>query len=173
MEEKRVFKQGDFIKRNNKQGCFLIFEGNNVSDTAYKKLTVVCEFDPEKYMMTSIGYDHVQNLEVATKTKRCSTTIDTDKEDYWFSICTEEERKRAEKILFRYGYEWDAENLCMIDVTTGEIVKKIVAPDNNYYGQIIKPINDRFKALLKKVCLEKNKSAYTPPYGGGWDGYDD
>ena len=171
MEEKRVFNPGDFIKRNSKKGSFMIYEGNNISDTSYKKLTVVCEYDPEKYMMTSTGYDHVPNLEVGTTTKRCSCTIDTDKEDYWLSICTPEERAKAERILFHYGYEWDDEEKCMIDITSGEVVKRIVTPDNNYYGQIIKPISDAFKTILKKFCVDKNKPSYS--YQQNWDGYEE
>lgn len=180
MEEKRLFKPGDFIKRNNKNGCFMIYEGNNISETTYKRLTVVCEYDPEKYMMTDAGYSHVPNLEVSTPTKRCTTTVDTEKEDYWIQLCTTEERLRAEQVLLKYGYEWDAENLCMVDLNTGEIVKKITVPDNTYYGQIIKPISNAFKAMLKKFCFEKNKSSYSASgyggygsYGDCWDGYED
>lgn len=177
-EVKRSFKVGDFIKRNNKQGCFMIYEGNNISDTSYKRLTCLCEYDPEKYMMTDSGYAHVPNLDIGTATKRCATTIDTDKEDYWITLCTEEEKRRAERVLLKYNLEWDEENLALVDIETGEIVKKIVTPDNTYYGQIIKPISEAFKAMLKKFCDSKNKvSSYSPQYGCGmgeygWDGYD-
>ena len=171
MEEKRVFKQGDFLKKNNKSGSFMIYEGIDYSETTYKKLSLVCEYDPEKYMMTSAGYSHVPNLEVAKNGKRCESTIDTDKEDYWISICTAEEKLRAEQILLRYGYEWDDENLRLVDLETGEVVKKISIPDNTYYGQIIKPISDAFKALLKRFCIAKNKPTYA--YGNGYTEYDD
>lgn len=168
MEEKRAFKQGDFLKKNNKEGSFMIYEGNNVSETTYKKMTLVCCYDPEKYMMTSAGYSHVPNLEVSKNGKRCDETIDTEQEDYWISICSEEERLRAERILLKYGYEWDAENLLLIDTETGEVVKKITIPDNTYYGQIIKPISDAFKAILKSFCITKNKPTYTPQYQEGY-----
>ena len=171
MEEKRVFKQGDFLKKNNKEGSFMIYEGNNMSETTYKKMTLICCYDPEKYMMTSAGYSHVPHLEVATPTKRCEETIDTEQEDYWISICSDEERMRAERILLRYGYEWDAESLSLVDVETGEVVKKIVIPDNTYYGQIIKPISDAFKAILKRFCITKNKTTYSSQYANG--GYPD
>ena len=46
MEEKRVFKQGDFLKKNNKSGSFMIYEGIDYSETTYKKLSLVCEYDP-------------------------------------------------------------------------------------------------------------------------------
>jgi hypothetical protein len=179
MEEKRLIKPGDFIKRNNKDGSFMIFEGKNISETTYKRLTLVCEYDPEKYMMTEAGYSHVPHLDMGTPTKRCEATIDTEREDYWISLCSDEERLRAERILLRYGYEWDAENLRMIDLETGEIVKKIITPDDTYYGQIIKPISDAFKAMLKRFCITKNKPTYSPQYGYngggeyGWDGYED
>ena len=179
MEEKRLIKPGDFIKRNNKDGCFMIFEGKNISESTYKRLTLVCEYDPEKYMMTDAGYSHVPHLDMSTTAKRCEATIDTEREDYWISLCSEEEKLRAERILLRYGYEWDAENLRMIDLETGEIVKKIITPDDTYYGQIIKPISDAFKAMLKRFCITKNKPTYSPQYGYnggseyGWDGYED
>ena len=173
MEEKRFFKPGDFVKRNNKAGGFVIYEGNNISETACKRLTVVCEYDPEKYKMTDAGYAYVPTLDMGTNKKRCATTIDTEKEDYWYSLCNDAERERAERVLFRYGYEWDAENLRMIDITTGEIVKTIKLPDNKYYGQIIKPISDAFKTMIRKLCVEKNKPLYPAYDGPGWDGYDD
>jgi hypothetical protein len=171
MEEKRFFKPGDFVKRNSKAGGFVIYEGNNISETACKRLTVVCEYDPEKYKMTDAGYAYVPVLDMGTNTKRCQTTIDTEKEDYWYSLCNEEEKNRAERVLLRYGYEWDAENLRMIDITTGEIVKSIKIPDDKYYGQIIKPMSDASKAMLKKLCVEKNKPSYPAYDGPGWDGY--
>ena len=173
MEEKRFFKPGDFVKRNSKAGGFVIYEGNNISETACKRLTVVCEYDPEKYKMTDAGYAYVPVLDMGTNTKRCQTTIDTEKEDYWYSLCNEEEKNRAERVLLRYGYEWDAENLRMIDITTGEIVKSIKLPDDKYYGQIIKPMSDASKAMLKKLCVEKNKPSYPAYDGPGWDGYYD
>lgn len=171
MEEKRFFKPGDFVKRNSKASGFVIYEGNNISETACKRLTVVCEYDPEKYKMTDAGYAYVPVLDMGTNTKRCQTTIDTEKEDYWYSLCNEEEKNRAERVLLRYGYEWDAENLRMIDITTGEIVKSIKIPDDKYYGQIIKPMSDASKAMLKKLCVEKNKPSYPAYDGPGWDGY--
>jgi hypothetical protein len=121
--------------------------------------------------MTDAGYAYVPVLDMGTNTKRCQTTIDTEKEDYWYSLCNEEEKNRAERVLLRYGYEWDAENLRMIDITTGEIVKSIKIPDDKYYGQIIKPMSDASKAMLKKLCVEKNKPSYPAYDGPGWDGY--
>lgn len=174
MGENRFFKPGDFIKRNNKCGSFVIFEGNNISESSYKRLTVVCEYDPEKYKMTDAGYAYVPVLDMGTNAKRCDTTIDTEKEDYWYSLCSDAERERAERILLRYGYEWDAENLRMIDITTGEIVKTIKLPDEKYYGQIIKPMSDAFKEMIKKSCYKESKPSYYQPYAGrGWDDYYD
>lgn len=166
-----VFEKGDFIKRSNKKGSFMIYEGNDVSEGYSKKLTLVCFYDPEKYMMTSLGYHQVPHLEVATRTKRCDETIDTPKEDYWLSKCNANEKAEALKVLEGYGYHWDEENLSLIHVVTGEVVKKIMIPDNTYYGQIIKPITEAFKALLKKFCIESNKPKY--PYTNRYSEYDD
>lgn len=173
MGEKRVFKEGDFIKRDNRKGSFMIYEGKNISDTCVKKLTVVCAYDPEKYMQTKCGYDHVPHLEVPMKGKPCSETIDTDKEDYWISLCTPTEKADAIQILEEYGYIWDEENLALVDMVTGEIIKRIVIPDNTYYGEIVRPITDDFKDILKKSCLEKSKPTYpthSPSYQD-WDDY--
>jgi hypothetical protein len=67
--------------------------------------------------------------------------------------------------------------MSLIDITTGEVVCKITKPDNTYYGQIIRPISEAFKALLKKFCLDKNSTAIPVHYGTScyddyYDGYD-
>lgn len=176
MEEKQIFKQGDFIKRDNRKGSFMIYEGNNISDTCVKKLTLVCAYEPEKYMRTSNGeYGHIPNLEVAYKTKRCSETIDTEKEDFWIKLCTPQEKLAAIKVLEEYGYVWDEKEMAMIDITTGEIIKRIVVPDNTYHGETIKPIGAVGKAILKSYCLNKSKKEEEVRYapGFGYSEYDD
>jgi hypothetical protein len=166
----KKFEKGSFIKRKTKEGGFMIFEGNDVSTSSFKQYTTLCEYDPYKYKMTSIGYDHVPNLEIATRTMKCDVTVDTDCEDYWIVLCTEEEKKRAIQILSSYGYYWDEENLCMIDKETGEVIKKIITPDNTYYGQIIKPISEAFKAMLKRFCILANrKPEYSQSYMSDWE----
>jgi DNA-binding beta-propeller fold protein YncE len=175
MEEvKRTFEPGDFIKENNKKGSFLIFEGNDISQyKTVKKLTTLCFYNPEKYKMTALGYDQVPDLEVATKRVPCSKTIDTPKEDYWYSLCTQEEKLRAIKVLDEYGYYWDSETFSLIDTSTREVIKKITTPDNTYYGQIIKPITDAFKNMLKRFCYNANKPTVSPCYSQGYEGYYD
>ena len=176
MGENRTFKQGDFIKRDNKKGSFMIYEGNDKSETSVKKLTLIASYDPEKYMMTAIGYDNVPHLDVATSTRRCADTVDTEKEDYWISLCTPTEKQDALAVLAYYNYYWDEEKLEMIDLQTGEIIKKIVVPDNTYYGEIIKPITDKFKNMLKQFCINKNRSVspyYSQRYDRDWDEYGD
>ena len=173
MGENRTLKPGDFIKRDNKKGSFMIYEGNDISESTYtKKFTLIASYDPEKYMMTSIGYDHVPHLDVACSTRRCAETIDTDKEDFWISLCNPIEKADAISILEDYGYHWDEEKLEMIDLQTGEIIKKITVPDNTYYGQVIKPITDAFKDILKRFCLDKSKPTtpyYSQHYNQDWD----
>lgn len=162
MEDKH-FKQGDFLKKKNKIGSFMIYEGNNISKNAYKKMTLVCEYDPEKYTATSMGYDRKPFLDV-----KCETTIDTETEDYWIGICNEEEKETAKNILKEHGYEWDENNLALINMETKETVRKIKTPDNKYYGQIIKPISNSFKDILKQFCKNKNIYTYTPSYQNGY-----
>ena len=174
MEEKKIFKQGDFIKRNNKKGSFMIYEGINVSDSTLKKMSLIASYDPEKFMQTPMGYDHIPHLDVSSSKRRCEDTIDTEKEDFWISLCSDIEKDEAKKVLAEYGYLWDEENLSMIDTSTGEIIKKIIVPDNSYHGQIIKPITQDFKDILKKFCIEKNKKeTYTSSYQRYWDEYGD
>ena len=60
----------------------------------------------------------------------------------------------------------------MVDILTGEIVKRIIIPDNKYYGEIIKPITETSKNILKQFCLSKSKPIYTPNYREDWDYYD-
>ena len=142
----------------------MIYEGNNISDTCVKKMTLVCAYDPEKYMQTEMGYDHVPYLDVSTKKHRCADTIDTEKEDFWIKLCTPSEKEEAINVLKEYGYVWDEENLAMVDILTGEIVKRIIIPDNKYYGEIIKPITETSKNILKQFCLSKSKPVYTSNY---------
>lgn len=167
-----LFEKGDFLKKDSKKGSFMIYEGNDLSEGYSKKYTLVCYYDPEKYKMTSLGYNQVPHLEVASNTKRCSETVDTIREDFWIKKCTEKEKAEALKVLENYGYHWDEENMCLIDTTTGEVVKKITLPDNTYYGQIIRPITEAFKAMLKRFCIQANKPSYSTRYSEYDDYYD-
>jgi hypothetical protein len=63
----KKFKRGDFLRKDNKKGSFMIYEGNNLSDTSYKRMTVICYYDPEAFQMGPIGYEPKPKLEVATK----------------------------------------------------------------------------------------------------------
>lgn len=169
MDEKKTFKRGDFLRKDNKKGSFMIYEGNNLSTTLYKKMSLVCFYDPDKYVMGAIGYEQKPNLEVASKTTPCETTIDTEQEDYWVKVCNEAEKAEALKILDSYGYHWNEETFELVDTTTGEIVKKILIPDDKYYGQVVKPITTEHKNLVKKCCLKK----VAPSYGYQGVGYGD
>ena len=159
-EEKRKFNKGDFLTKNNKKGSFMIYEGNNLSDTSYKRMTLVCYYDPEKFEMGAIGYEQKPSLEVATKYKACTTTIDTEEEDYWIHICSDQEREEAMNVLAKYGLYWDEQGQQLVHMETGEVIRKITTPDNKYYGQVIKPITTKFKDLIKKYCADK----ITPKY---------
>ena len=105
----KIFNAGDFLKRDSKHGSFMIYEGQNISDSSYKKMTLLCYFDPEKYMMTSMGYHQVPNLEVSKKGKRCSETIDTEKEDYWVKVCSPKEKEELAFCEFLFSMLKSAE----------------------------------------------------------------
>jgi len=166
METSRTFNPGDFVKRSNRKGSFMIYEGKDVSNTYAKKLTLAVAYDPEKYMQkpNSYGYEYVPYLDEPKNGQACETTIDTDKEDNWISLCTQEEKEEAIEILEQYGYVWDEENLALVDMVTGEIIKKIYVPDNKYHGETIKPITNNSKDVLKKFCIDKNKKTYSSYY---------
>lgn len=158
---KKIFNKGDFLKYENKPGSFVIFEGIDLMPTYQytKKLSVAAHFDPSKYCENEngVGWGTRPFLEVAKSNKPCEKTIDTFEEDYFWKICTEAEKAAAIEKLRAYGYEWDDETLSIIDIETGEIVHKIIVPKLEYNGDIIKPMCNEFKDLLKDFVISKNK----------------
>lgn len=160
-EVKHKFQRGDFLTRNNKKGSFMIYEGNNLSETAYKRMTLVCFYDPEKFQMGPVGYEEKPSLELASKDKPCPTTIDTEEEDYWIHLCSDTEKAEALKVLKKYGLNWDEDNMELSSLETGEIIRKIFIPDNKYYGQLIKPISEQSKKLIRKYCRSKIAPSYS------------
>ena len=163
--EKKPFQKGDFLKKNNKKGSFMIYEGDNLSKTTLKKMSLVVYYDPEAFERNENGvYEQMKKLYVGDKYKPSSETIDTEKEDYWVSLCNEEEIQAAHQKLQEYGYKWDAEKMELTKIENGEIVRKIIVPDNTYYGHTIKPSPSQFKDLAQKYCQEENKVTTTYQY---------
>lgn len=181
MSTDKKFKPGDFITFSNKKDSFAIYEGNDVSTSTYKKLTTLLSYDPSKYTQTEEGYIMIPNMDVSTKSKRCERTVETDEDTYWTRKCTAEEIEAALGIMREYGYLWDEKNLAVVAVGSGEVITKVYIPKIEYNGQILKPMTEKFKKLLKLFCLEKNKKveySYPSPYSRYWDmmgegGYDD
>jgi hypothetical protein len=166
----KKFERGEFLKKDTKKGSFMIYEGNNISESTYKRMTVICYYDPESFQMGPIGYESKPKLEIATKLAPCPTTVDTEEEDFWIKICTPKEKEEALEVLKKHGLFWNETTLELVDIESGEIIRRIIVPDNTYYGQIIKPISEKFKALLKKWVIKKLAPAY-PNYN--YDYYDD
>ena len=157
--EKYVFQKGDFLKKNQKKGSFMIYEGDNLSETTYKKMSLVLFFDPEAFEQNDDGvYEHVPKLYLGDKYKPSSETIDTEKEDYWISPCTEEEIQRALEKLKEYGLQWNEETFELTKIENGEVVRKIVMPDNTYDGHTIIPSNKTFIGLALDYCKSKSKT---------------
>jgi hypothetical protein len=171
-EVEQKFKIGDFLKKDNKKGSFMIYEGKNISDSSYKKMTLLCVYDPEKYMPHDGLYDKQPYLEVGTKTKPCSETINTEEEDFWVKKCTEKEKQEALELLKEYGYVWLEETLELIDMETGELVRKIVVPDNKYHGELIHSNGNKFNKIIKSWCESKIPPRTYYPYDR-YDYYDD
>lgn len=166
---KKQFKQGDFITYNNKKGSFAIYEGRTLSETKYLKTkSVIAWFDPADYQRTAPSgtYGYKPTLDVATYAKKCNKTVDTETEDTWWRICTEEEKKDAIQILNDYGYDWDDTLQAIVMLESREVVRTMIDPKIEYHGEVIKPMGDDLKLTLKTACLSKNKS-----YSYGGSGY--
>ena len=166
----KKFERGDFLKKDTKKGSFMIYEGNNISDTSYKKMTVICYYDPESFQMGPIGYEPRPKLEVGTKIHPCTITLDTEEEDFWIKACTPNEKAAAIEVLKRHGLFWNEETLELVDIESGEVVRRVIIPDDKYYGEIIRPISEKFKELIKKWVISKLRPCY-PTHT--YDYYDD
>ena len=176
---KRAFKKGEFVTNTNKPGSFAIFEGIECeSYSVNKKYSVIAAYDPAKYRENpnGSGWATLPYLEVATASTRCTTTVDGDTESFWWRPCTESEVERAIDILQGYGYYWNSDLQAIIDKNTGEIVRTIIEPKVEYNGDVVKPISQKFKELLKSVCdkIIEDKYSYKSAayycYGDFWDG---
>lgn len=172
MEGKRKFEKGDFLKYDNKPGSFAIFEGIDLMPTYQytKKYSVVVFFDPSKYCENEngCGWGTRPYLEVVKPNKPCEKTLDTLEEDYFWKVCTPREKEMALATLEEYGYEWDEENLELIEQTSGKVVYKIIVPKLEYNGDIIKPISKGNKKQLKNYVLSKNTYSYGNNYNCGY-----
>lgn len=178
--EKRIFQKGEFITNTNKPTSFAIFEGIEMESYGVnKKYSVIAAYDPSKYreLPNGGGWASQPYLEVATSTTRCEQTVDGDTESYWWKPCTPEQKEKAIATLEDYGYHWNEELMAIVDKETGEIVRTIVVPKLEYHGEVVKPITQKVKAFLLKVCKEINMKKYsyqTNYYSGGygcWDEY--
>ena len=171
MTTNNKFNPGDFVTFSNKKGSFAIYEGVDASTTSYKKLTVLLYYDPSKYTQTDEGYKMIPFMETSKKNKPCEKTVDTDENSYWTRRCTAEEIDEALEVMREYGYLWDEENLAVVAADSGDVITKIRLPKIEYKGQVIKPMTEKFKKLLKFFCLEKNKKTYSYPdnYSRYWD----
>lgn len=176
---KRKFEKGDFLKYENKPSSFAIFEGVDLMPSYQytKKLSVAAFYDPSKYCENEngIGWSSRPVLEVAKNGKPCEKTLDTYEEDYFWKICTEAEKQDAIEKLLEYGYIWNQDLLALVDVETGEVVHKIIIPKLEYNGDVIKPMCEEHKELLKDFVISKNtysyNGGYNNGYGSGHNGY--
>ena len=179
MKEYRRFRKGEFLTNTNKPGSFVIFEGiEEESYSTMKKYSVIAAYDPSKYRENPSGSGWMTSpyLEVSTRATRCTQTVDGDTNSYWWRPCTPGEVEKAIKILSDYGYYWNEDLLSLIAKDTGEIVSTVVEPKLKYNGEVVKPISQKLKELLSKVChgiIEKKYSYkstyYNNAYAGFWD----
>ena len=153
-QEKRTFKRGDFLTYGNSIGSFYIYGGDIVDDpyvySRYsKKYSLLLSFEPRKYMKNANGdWDWGEYFRVNDDER----TINTDKEDFWYRLCTKDEKETALKIMNEHGYTWDEETLSVISIVTGEIIASAKEAEIIYYGDRIKPITTDRMMILKKAC---------------------
>lgn len=179
------FKAGDFIKYTSystQKVTFAIFEGcdlTSYNNVYAKKYSLACFYDSYCYqnnLNNDKGWGYVPKFFIASDNKACDKTIDTLKEDRWWSLCDEEEIKNAHEVLATYGVKWDEENKCLVNLDTGEIVYKLIIPRLKYDGEEIAPINEETKHHLILATRKVIKDAY-PHYGDayryGYGAYDD
>lgn len=180
------FEKGMFLTNPNQKGTFFIFEGIDISTTQYtKKYSVVAAYDPHKYCResdTSYVYTYKEWFDYANNEERCSETVNETCETSWIRQCTAEEKEQAINVLHEYGYDWSDEMLALIDMESGEIVRKIPCPSNEYNGDIIFPLNDSNKGLLHDYVESINKPklattscnhVYDEAYWNRYNDYDD
>ena len=178
MKEYRKFKKGEFLTNTNKPGSFVIFEGiEDESCSTMKKYSTLVSYDPSKYRENPNGGGWITSpyLDVSTNAIRCTQTVDGDTNSYWWRPCTQQEIEKAISILNDYGYYWNEDMLSIIAKDTGEIVSTVAEPKLEYNGEVVKPISQKFKELLSKVChgiIEKKysyRTTYYSGYAGFWD----
>jgi hypothetical protein len=171
----KFFRPGDFITFSNKPGAFAIYEGIDVSiSSTFKRYTAILSYDPSKYTQTDEGYRMVPSLEVSSKLRNCEKTIDTNESTYWTRKCTKEEVEKALEVMKTYGYEWDYKTLSIVAIGTGDVIAKVHFPKIEYTGQIIKPMTEKFKNMLKMFCINKNKTtAYDSDYYSRYWNYEE
>lgn len=177
-ENKFVFSKGDFLTNPNKPGSFAIFEGVECeSYSSLKKYTAILAYDPSKYHEVSEGvWNTSPYLDIPTNLTRCATKIDGNTQSYWWRKCTLEEKEKALNILQDHGYYWNEDLMSVIQKDTGEIIRTAANPKIEYNGDVVKPISQETKNMMKSVCdkIIEKKYSYTTGrqycYGGFWDG---
>lgn len=178
----KTFQKGDFIKYDYKALSFGIFDGEDLMPefNYAKKYTLALYYDPSKYCQNDdgSGWGSRPVLEVSSFGKHCEKTVDTDKEDNFWKLCSEEEKELALKKMAEYGLRWDEKKLEIIDIGTEKVLYRIKVPKLEYHGEEVKPISKKLKGKLKKYIMGKNKVATTYPnsryaYGGYYEDYYD
>lgn len=172
------FEKGMFLTKSYNKGNFIIFEGLDISTSYSKKYSILAMYDPHKYCRkdeTSYDYEYKEYIETATSEKRCSETLSDDKETSWIRKCTDEEKNEAINKLHEFGYDWSDELMSLIDMETGEIIRKIPIVLNEYNGEIIHPLTRNKKNLLYDYVEATNnpqsKYPHSPYYSKRYNNY--
>lgn len=156
------FEKGMFLTNPSQKGSFYIFEGIDLSENQYhQEYTLIAAYNPRKYCKDNdVPYESYTIKEwfvCASHNSRCSETIYQMSETSWIRQCTKDEKEQAIRVLGKYGYDWSDDLLALIDKTSGEIVRQIPHPSNEYKGDTIIHICQENKSLLQNYVESKNK----------------
>lgn len=171
------FKRGDFIF-NNSTHAYAIYDGVEFLKDDYlhsKNYTLAVYFTPRKYQKLKDGsWDYTEFFEVSTKRRRCTTSIDTDHEDFWWKIATEEQRNILLEAMEKNGYLWVEDTKSIINSASGDVIrvlKDLVLEIKYNQQQILITPTEKKRILLSAIKPTKGYSNYSYPnyYEGCYD----
>lgn len=169
------FKRGDLIF-NNSTRAYAIYDGTEFIKDDYlhsKNYTLAVCFIPRKYQKAKDGsWDYAEFFEVSTKRRRCTTSIDTDHEDFWWKIATEEQKKVLLEAMKKNGYLWIEDTKTIVNSASGEVVrvlKDLVLETKYNQEQILITPTEKKRILLSAIKPTKGYTNY--PYSSCYEEY--
>lgn len=137
----REFKRGEFIKKKHSDYLiFAIYDGLDVKSSyaVYPQYSLLLFYHSHHWDFKDGQWDYYPYLELANQTAKMET-CDSAGEDYWWGVCTPEEKEEALQIIRDNGYEWDEEKKRIVRLDTKEEVCRCANENVVYDGAIITP----------------------------------